>query len=497
MKPTTLLLLASLVANVALVSLVYTSRSGADQASARTVAKSTSGADATAKTTARTAASGATAAETAALSPEAARDLALGRAINRYAAAQRASAGKSGDGKWWVRTDASKLSREQREQLAAARRELSDALIAATGTDLMNGNAASDATLAFLPDAKRDQLRKILSDYQDMMEQYAPANGLQLASDREKSKLLRAERERDIAALLSPEELADYQMRTSPTADALRSRYGSAIASEEEFKKIYALQKAYDDKFPADALNGRITPDVLKARSDAAQQLQADMRAAVGDDAYTALKRASDSDLRNVDALATRLGLAADTVDRVATMRDSYAAESQRISADTATPVAQRNDQLKALAARAKSELASTLGTEGADAYAQRASWVSLLQSGVGFSTAPTANSTGGLALNSIGGATQSVFPVMPAAQPGVAVRQSINVISTDRSGDGGGGCSLFFSGAAPAQSISTQVISVGKVETHGPDDTGAAPTTRIIMTPAGEVPATATPPKE
>ena len=114
MKPTTLLLLASLVANVALVSLVYTSRSGADQASARTVAKSTSGADATAKTTARTAASGATAAETAALSPEAARDLALGRAINRYAAAQRASAGKSGDGKWWVRTDASKLSREQR-----------------------------------------------------------------------------------------------------------------------------------------------------------------------------------------------------------------------------------------------------------------------------------------------------------------------------------------------------------------------------------------------
>ena len=498
MKPNTVLLLASLVANVALVSLLYTTtRRGADAAA--TAAKS-SGSAAAGKTDSMRAASNDATGEAANLSPEARRDLALGRAMARYSAAMRGTSGKSGDGKWWVRTDPSKLSREQREQLMQARREMSDALIAATGSDYTGGTGPSDATLAFLPEAKREQLRKILADYQEMMDQYGSAGGIQLASDREKMKLLRAERERDIAALLTPDELADYQMRTSPSAESLRSRYGAAIQSEEDFKKLYALQKAYDDKFPAEAF-GRITPDVMRARSEAAQQLQADMRAAVGDQAYAALRRASDSDLRNVDALVARLSLAPETTDRVAASRDSYATESQRIMADTATPFPQRSEQLKTLAARAKSELSSTLGTEAGEAYAQRAPWVSMLQSGIGFSTTPSANTPGALSLGAAGGPTQSVFPVMPAGAPGtnVGARQIMNVITSDR-GPGPDAGAVFFSAGGPAQATSTQVISVSSAtmtEGHGPGDTSGAPMTKIIMAPPGEAPAPPPPPKE
>ena len=60
-----------------------------------------------------------------------------------------------------------------------------------------------------------------------------------------KLRLLRAER--DIAALLSPSELADYELRTSPSAATVRHRYGGALQTEDDFRKVYARPKAYDE----------------------------------------------------------------------------------------------------------------------------------------------------------------------------------------------------------------------------------------------------------
>ena len=52
------------------------------------------------------------------------------------------------------------------------------------------------------------------------------------------------------------------QPKRLPTAARLSSRFGDAIQSEEDFRKVYALQKAFDDKFPRDAFAGRITPEM-------------------------------------------------------------------------------------------------------------------------------------------------------------------------------------------------------------------------------------------
>ena len=507
MKLTTLLLAVSLVANVALVGVLYFSRFStpvaASGSAGESSAKNSAGADHSAKSDALRAALASgdiTALEAAGLSPEVARQLALGRAFAHFAAAMRNGSGKSADGKWWQKPDPSRLTREQRDQLAQARREMSDALIAATGSDLMSGNNLSEANLSFLAEAKRDALRRILSDYQDMMDQYGSAGGISLASDREKMKLLREERDRDIAAALSPEEFADYQMRTSATADLLRSRYGNAITSEDEFKQLYALQKTFDDKFPVENLASRVTPDGMKARSDAALQLQNDMRAAVGDDAYAALSRASDSDLRSVDALVARLNLAPDTTDRVAAERDSYAAESQRIMADTATPFPERRAQLQQLATQAKSDLTATLGAEAADAYAQRSPWVSMLQNGIGYSTNAKDSPNAALSLSGIGGATPSVFPVMPAGVAGSGTRQVVNMISTSGGPGASGGQMFFAPTGSPGSTATTQVYSVTSTvsgDGHPTSGTSGTTATKIITTPSSDTPAPVTPPKE
>lgn len=425
MKPATLLLSASLCANAALVAYVAlrpadSSRSAPPARSSGSTSSIAGGSHSQDALRAALASGDAAALEAAGVSPEIARQLALGRIFSRLGErAGSARAGSATDGKWW-RSRATNPG--AREQQLVSRRELSDALMAAFGDDfgLLGGDASA---LAFLPTAKRDALRRINQDYDEMMAKFS-AGGVQLASDKEKLRLLKAERDRDIAALLTPAEREAYEMRTSPSALAVRSRYGDAIETEAEFQAIYALQKAFDEKHPRDALVGRVSPETLRGRADAERQLGNDIRAAVGDDRYAALRRASDYDVRTVDSLVSRLNLPASTTDTVLATREALAAESQRIAANAAVPMTERRAQIQELAGRAKSDLTRALGAEAAEAYAQRSPWMSMLQGGMAYSTTPQPGSPGTLFSSG-----QSVHPVMPAgATPasGNAVRQTV-----------------------------------------------------------------------
>ncbi|MBL9186051.1 MAG: hypothetical protein JNK23_01095 [Opitutaceae bacterium] len=402
MKPFALLLAASLAANAAFVAVFVTQSPSAPPAPAASAPLAASrGASADALRTAL-ASGDAAALEAAGLSRDLARELALGRTIGRLADQARGGA-PAGDGRWWTNRHAAAT----REAQAAARRQLSAALAAALGIDL--GLGADPAQFAFLPAAKRDQLRRITDDYDEMIAKFS-ASGLQLPSDRERLRLLRAERERDIAALLTPEEKLAYDLRTSPSAATVRNRYGDAIESEAEFQRVYALQKAFDEKYSREALVGRISPETLRARSEAERQLDADLRAAVGDDRYAALRRAADPDVRNLDSLVSRLSLPSTATDTILAARDTYAAASQRINADTSISVPERRTQIQALAERAKADVTRTLGTEAGTTYAQVSPWINHLSGGLAYSTQPQSNSPPGLGLGQ-----QSVFPVLPA----------------------------------------------------------------------------------
>src|SRR6185436_12392651 len=100
------------------------------------------------------------------------------------------------------------------------------------------------------------------------------------------------------------------------------------------------------------------------------------------------------------DSLASRLNLAGNATDNVLTARDVYAQESQRINGDASLTPAQKRQQITELGNRARSDIARTLGNEGTEAYAQRSSWLNMLQQGMAFSTTPPANSPAALGMN-------------------------------------------------------------------------------------------------
>ncbi len=482
MKPVTLLLATSLIANAALVT-IYLGRAPAPAAPAENVTQvatkphHNAGTDDVLRTALAT--GDAAALQAAGLSPALAREIAASRSLSRLFEKLRATkANVTADSRWWRSQNSGGLSREQQLQL---RREFAGVLSAAFGDDLGLFSPASDAgKLDFLSPDKRDALRRITQDYDEMIAKFA-SGGLQLASDKEKLRLLRAERDRDIAALLTPDERLAYEMRTSASGATVRSRFGEAIESEAEFQTIYALQRVFDEKYSREALSGRISPEVLRARSEAERQLEIDLSAAVGAGRYATLRRAADPDLRTIDALASRLNLPASTGDNVAITRDTLAAESQRINSDTTVPFPQRRSQIQELANRAKTELTRTLGSEAAEVYAASSPWVSLLNNGMAYSTTPQAGSPGSLM-----GGNQSVYPVVPAgaAGPGGTRQVIYNSTSAGPTTD-----AVIHGGAINDGNVRVMTFSTSTTETTSTTGAPSEARTNIVAPPPPRLP--------
>jgi hypothetical protein len=353
--------------------------------------------------------------------PEVARALAVGRAFDRLQQRMRAlQPAPAADGRYWRRSptaaDPGDLARATRTERTNAIRDFSEAVRAAFGEDIESMFDGRDSRQSFLSAAKREQLRRIEQDYGEMTSRiYEEQGGIQLASDREKLKLLQTEKERDIAAALTPEEREQYALRASNTAGIVRARYGEALQTEEDYRRVFALQKAFDDRHADFYAAGPPPPEAQRARREAEQKLQADILAVIGPEAWAAAQRANDQDHKTAASLARRLNLPASTADSVLAARENYAAQSQQINANPALSAPERRAQLQGLAARAQAELQAAFGSEGAQAYAQRAQWLNLLRNGSAFSTKPQ-DSPGGVV--GLGAPVHPVPPPRPAPPP-------------------------------------------------------------------------------
>lgn len=323
------------------------------------------------------------------------RHLAAARAFGRLATLSRAMDGPPDRGdsaEFWRPVSPGGRpppTREQRAERYQAEREFQEAIRAAFG-DAIDWDSRARAN-RFLPAGKQDLLRRIERDYDEMIREINDASGgVQLPADREKLKLLQAEKERDIAAALSPAEREQIEFRSSRSAQAIIGRYGDAITNEAEYRRLYALQKAFDDQYNNESYHSRPrTPEEARIRAEAERQLNDNLRAALGEDRWAQSSRAADGEFRLLGDLTTRLSLPPNTPDSVYAVRDTYAAQSAAIQQNSALSAEDRRKQLANLATRARADLGATLGADGAEAYAARASWLRLLQNGTAFTTDP------------------------------------------------------------------------------------------------------------
>lgn len=267
------------------------------------------------------------------------------------------------------------MTKAQREESRRLHREVRDETERLLGPENNKSQRGwQDQRLAFLPEDKVKALRDIQQDYQELIsEVHQDSQGFRLASDAEKLRFLQEEQKRDIEALMTPEERQAYELRMSNTAQQLRHKMTQFDATEQEYLAIFPLQKDFDEKYnpPHDGYSPQPERDqnYWKERREAEKQLQEKIQSVIGEERYAASLRMQDNDWRQLEAATRRLDLPPETPSRLFALRDTAAADVQQIAANAALGFDEKKAALAAIAARTRDQIRNSLGAEGAEAY--------------------------------------------------------------------------------------------------------------------------------
>ena len=220
---------------------------------------------------------------------------------------------------------------------------------------------------ANLPDEKVDRLRQIMTDFdQQRSDIYANARNGLLPDEQKKMTELDKAMRAEFATVMTPDELTDYDLRSSNTAQQLRYNLTAFDATEPEYRAIYKLQAEFDEKYGR--MYGPSTQDEMKARMDAQKQLTEDIKSALGGgDRATAYERATDYSYRQTTQLVARLELPPETAANLWNTQKEFEKRRMEIyNAGSAMPPAERapllNAQLTALQQEAVVKLTPLLG---------------------------------------------------------------------------------------------------------------------------------------
>lgn len=254
------------------------------------------------------------------------------------------------------------LSRERQKQL--------EALLGINPED-----EGSDAMLAYLSADKVKAVRQVNRDHSDRLSELFQASG---TVDSTKYRELRKQQHDALAAVLTPEELLEYDLRNSSTASSLRMRLAGFSPSESEFRAIYALQAQFDEQFSN--LQPGMSQEQMRARMDAQKALTEQIKGVLSPDRAALYEKMSNTNYARASQLVARLELPPETTDRLFDLQKEYQQRRTQLmrGPSAARSMAQVKEQAAALQQEAVGKLTTLLGSPSAvEAYKQYGgSWV-------------------------------------------------------------------------------------------------------------------------
>jgi len=253
-----------------------------------------------------------------------------------------------------------------RQQLQALQKEKRDLLLALLGIDrdpqerwanLTIDGMAELGRYAFLPADKEPQVREIMEKYKELE---AGRRSGDLMGTPDSGKKLREERRAELAKVLTPEELYEMDVRDSNAADSVRSRFGGADLSEEEYRKLFALRKAYEDE--QGAVADYSDPEKVRRRSEARKQLDENYKSTLGDERYAQIQKEQDASWRGLTSVAQQFNLPQSTVDQAYQYQQVASQQMSALLSDPSISSDKRPELMKQIQKELDDQLSALMG---------------------------------------------------------------------------------------------------------------------------------------
>ena len=233
--------------------------------------------------------------------------------------------------------------------------------------DLLAGVSSQlDAMFDFLPTEKRTKVMEVMQDMQTKL-QKVMKNG---APDPEDMRKLMKDSEAAIAAVLTPEEMLDYNLRFSMTATMMRMNLAGFEPTETEFLDLYKKKKAYDDEFGgAFGAPLNLKGEEQEKQKAAEKALAEAVKAQLGQTRYDDYKRAQDYAFQAMFRAADREGLGKDAAVKAYDMKKAAEDQAKQLRDDKNLSADQRTAALRAIRDETERSVKGVFGEKGYAAY--------------------------------------------------------------------------------------------------------------------------------
>lgn len=208
--------------------------------------------------------------------------------------------------------------------------------------------------LGFLPEDKRAQVRTVLDQFADqerefVEQQIEEGNGVVDAGELDR---LRRQKDEALAPLLTPDERQQYDLWFSDSAARVRDSLFGLESNEEEFLKLYALQKDFETR----------TGDAPTPGTAHWNDFQAKVREALGEQRHAEWLRAQDPEYREIVKVASRFKIPTAVATELYGYKQPIEEERARVEADPNLTPQQKEAAYQAIAAETQKIYQQALG---------------------------------------------------------------------------------------------------------------------------------------
>lgn len=238
---------------------------------------------------------------------------------------------------------------------------------------------------SFLPKEKRDPVRELVQKYSDLEQDiYRKSDGRVDSEDAKELLKVRNDRRAELAKLLTPQELLEYELRSSQTASQMRYDLTAFEPNEDEFRKIFKARAEFDNEFGPN-YGGSQDVEQAKKRAEAQRKLDEALKLELGPERYAEYKQASDYAYRELARVATRYELPKETAKKVWAVKTAAEEQASKLRQDQSLSTEQRQAAAKAIQAETEKAVTEMLGERGYKSYVNSGGyWVRNVGSGVG-----------------------------------------------------------------------------------------------------------------
>ena len=257
------------------------------------------------------------------------------------------------------------LSREKRalltELLGSAPEEKPDMMA------MFGGGNPFERMLEFLPSGKQTQAMEIEQKFAAKLMKSMDGGFGDTDSMKNMLKVQR-EKEAELAKVLTPQELEDYNLRMSQTANMMRFQLTSFDPSEQEYRDVFKVKKKFDDDFGFAGVPP--TDKAEREKFDAAKKdLETQLKQTLGDARYADYERAQDYVYQGLFRFTEKQQLSREAANKVYDMKKVAEEQAKKIRNDTALSSEQRNAALASIRAETETAVTGVLGAPGYEAF--------------------------------------------------------------------------------------------------------------------------------